>query len=83
MSESSEPKLTVDPFEWLTPAQVADWLHVSQPTLEFWRRSNVNKGPQFYKFGSLVRYHVKDVRRWAEARRSSRHEPAMPTNARN
>jgi hypothetical protein len=42
--------------------QVAKQLNVSVASLRRWRL--VNRGPQFIKVGSLVRYRPDDVERW-------------------
>ncbi len=61
--------------EWLTPKQVADYLHVSLHTLEKWRRTGVAKGPAFAKLSpTLVRYHRDHVKQWVMDRLKQREE---------
>jgi predicted DNA-binding transcriptional regulator AlpA len=45
-----------------TEEQVAKQLSVSVASLRRWRL--VNRGPQFIKVGSLVRYRLEEVERW-------------------
>jgi hypothetical protein len=45
-----------------TEEQVAKQLSVSVASLRRWRL--VNRGPQFIKVGSLVRYRPDDIERW-------------------
>jgi predicted DNA-binding transcriptional regulator AlpA len=45
-----------------TEEQVAKQLSISVASLRRWRL--VNRGPQFIKVGSLVRYRPDDIERW-------------------
>jgi predicted site-specific integrase-resolvase len=51
----------------LSSADVAEWLDVSERTLEFWRY--VGKGPAYVKVGKRVRYRPADVEAFLEANR--------------
>jgi len=49
----------------MTEADVADRLHVSLASLRRWRLEQ--RGPQFIKVGSLVRYRPEDLETWLAA----------------
>ena len=49
----------------LTEGDVAQRLHVSLASVRRWRLEQ--RGPQFIKVGSLVRYRPEDVDRWLAA----------------
>ena len=49
----------------LTEAEVSKQLRVSLAALRKWRV--MNRGPQFLKIGSLVRYRQGDIDRWLES----------------
>lgn len=50
----------------LTPKEAAEYLKVSEKTLEGWRRADV--GPKFYRLGShRVRYFKSDIESWLRA----------------
>jgi predicted DNA-binding transcriptional regulator AlpA len=49
----------------LTESDVAKQLRVSLAALRKWRV--LNRGPQFLKIGSLVRYRQADIDRWLES----------------
>lgn len=51
---------------YMTRRQVASYLAVSEKWLA---QSGRSIGPQFYKFGSLCRYLVSDVKNWASQQR--------------
>ena len=57
----------------LTEVEIADFLKLSTRTLQAWR---VKKdGPPFIRVGRAIRYRLRDVVRWIEAR-----TVAPPTN---
>jgi hypothetical protein len=47
---------------FFTEMEVSKRTHISLGTLRRWRLEN--KGPKFYKFGSLVRYGEDDLTQW-------------------
>jgi hypothetical protein len=49
----------------LTETEVAKQLRVSLAALRKWRV--LNRGPQFLKIGSLVRYRQADINLWLES----------------
>ncbi len=49
----------------LTETEVAKQLRVSLAALRKWRV--LNRGPQFLKVGSLVRYRQADINQWLES----------------
>ena len=49
----------------LTEGEVAERLNVSLASVRRWRLEQ--RGPQFIKVGSLVRYRVEDLERWLAA----------------
>lgn len=52
-----------------TPRQAAEYIGMSDSTLRGWRAKG--KGPRFYRVSErLIRYRVKDVDAWIEARMS-------------
>lgn len=59
---------TTDPA-FLNERQVAEMLCQSVRTIQKWRTTG--GGPEFFKLGRSVRYHIGDVTAWAEARRVS------------
>ena len=52
---------------YMTTPQVAAYLGLSPRTLESYRTRGM--GPAFHVFGSVVRYLLSDVMKWAAARR--------------
>ena len=62
---------------FLTPREASDLLGLSAERLSGYRRRR--QGPDYYKFGRLVRYRLQDLLEWAEARRSpcAKAEPAV------
>lgn len=52
--------------EFLTQAEAAEELNLSERTLERWRIEG--KGPRFHRFGRLVRYGRRDLKRYVLAR---------------
>ncbi|MHB1938786.1 MAG: helix-turn-helix transcriptional regulator [Acidobacteriaceae bacterium] len=50
---------------FLTESEVAERTHISLATLRRWRLEN--RGPKYYKFGSLVRYAEEELVRWEKA----------------
>ena len=49
----------------LTESDVAERLHVSLASVRRWRLEQ--RGPQFIKLGSLVRYRLEDLEVWLAA----------------
>lgn len=53
---------------YLTPAEVADMLHLKEPTLEKWRMEE--RGPPFIRLGrggrARVLYKLEDVVAWVD-----------------
>ena len=49
----------------LTETEVAKQLRVSLAALRKWRV--LNRGPQFLKIGSLVRYRQADINQWLDS----------------
>jgi len=68
----------------LTETEVAKQLRVSLAALRKWRV--LNRGPQFLKIGSLVRYRQADINQWLESvpagRGAQDSEGAMQRSAR-
>lgn len=61
-SNSDSP---ISPIEkLLTQSDVAEWLQVTNRTLERWR--DVRKGPKYRKIGGAVRYVRQDVQDWID-----------------
>jgi excisionase family DNA binding protein len=57
----------------LTPREAADYLKVSEKTLEDWRRTG--KGPAFYRLGPCrVRYSLASVDQWLQSTSVSKQE---------
>ncbi len=55
----------VEPVEYMTPKQTAEYLDVSLDALQEWR--NERRGPKFIQSSSrFVRYRRADVDAWAE-----------------
>ena len=50
---------------FLTECEVSERTHISLATLRRWRLEN--RGPKYFKFGSLVRYGEEELTRWAQA----------------
>ena len=66
--------------QYLSPEQVATLLDVKVGTLAAWRCRG--EGPDFFRFGTLIRYDRKAIDEWAAARRvatSPRSELTQPT----
>ncbi|MXQ07892.1 helix-turn-helix domain-containing protein [Alphaproteobacteria bacterium GH1-50] len=57
-----------DAVRWLTPEQAAEHLAVGVRTLEHWRTKG--GGPPFARQGRTVRYEVKRLDEWMNARGS-------------
>jgi|HubBroStandDraft_1064217.scaffolds.fasta_scaffold338407_1 excisionase family DNA binding protein len=51
---------------FFTEAEVAEHTQISLGTLRRWRLEN--KGPRYFKFGSLVRYPEDDLAAWESSR---------------
>jgi hypothetical protein len=62
-----------------TEEQVAKQLNVSVASLRRWRL--VNRGPQFIKVGSLVRYRLDDIERWLADLPTGGERPNTPMRA--
>jgi hypothetical protein len=62
---ASPPKETAAP-RYLTPDEAAEFLRMSPRTLE--KQRTLGGGPRFRKFGRMVRYTMRDLVTWAEAR---------------
>lgn len=58
---------------YLTPAEVADMLHLKEKTLEKWRMEE--RGPRFIRMGkggrARVVYDVTDVTAWMNSQKSA------------
>jgi excisionase family DNA binding protein len=52
-------------IRFLTESEVAERTQISLGTLRRWRLEN--KGPQYHKFGSLVRYAEDELTNWEDA----------------
>ena len=50
---------------FLTECEVSERTHISLATLRRWRLEN--RGPKYYKFGSLVLYGEEELTLWEEA----------------
>lgn len=50
--------------EWLSPAQLAEELHIPLATVYGWR--SMRKGPRGHKIGNHVRYSRADINTWLE-----------------
>ncbi len=59
---------------FLTEAEVAECTKISLGTLRRWRLEN--RGPHYYKFGSLVRYAEDELLLWQEAQPRGGDNPA-------
>jgi predicted DNA-binding transcriptional regulator AlpA len=54
----------------LTPVKAARYLGVSEPALRLWRAEG--RGPKYFRAGQkLIRYRVRDLNEWIEARLSA------------
>ncbi|HEY2757792.1 MAG TPA: helix-turn-helix domain-containing protein [Pseudolabrys sp.] len=60
------PALTATEDELVTEVEIADFLKLSTRTLQSWRINN--DGPPFVRVGRAIRYRLRDVIRWIEAR---------------
>src|SRR5207237_8740678 len=49
---------------FLTECEVSERTQISLATLRRWRLEN--RGPKYYKFGSLVRYGEEELTRWEQ-----------------
>jgi excisionase family DNA binding protein len=52
----------------LNERQAARYLGVSAGTLRLWRSEN--RSPRYFKAGKLIRFRVRDLNEWIEARLS-------------
>ena len=57
--------LAEDDDDLLTPAELREWLKVSESTMNQWRW--LNRGPRWIKVGRHVRYPRAAVREWLDA----------------
>jgi excisionase family DNA binding protein len=65
-NQRNETEVTVVMNErYLTEIQVAERTRISLATLRRWRLEN--RGPRFYKFGSLVRYDREELAQWEQS----------------
>jgi len=53
----------------LNERQAAKYLGVSAGTLRLWRSEN--RSPRYFRAGKLVRFRVRDLNEWIEARLSA------------
>lgn len=54
----------------LTPLKAAKFLGISEASLRLWRSEN--RGPRYFRAGEkLVRYRIRDLNEWVEARLSA------------
>ncbi len=67
MNRDASPHSNGDLDQHMVERDVADLICQSVRTLQKWRQTG--GGPQFFKFGSSVRYQRRDVVEWIEARR--------------
>lgn len=61
---------------FLTEREVSQRTHISLATLRRWRLEN--RGPKYYKFGSLVRYDEDELSCWEQAQPSGGEAVAEP-----
>ncbi|MBS1141560.1 MAG: Helix-turn-helix domain [Proteobacteria bacterium] len=63
----------------LTPKEAAEYLKVSEKTLEGWRCAEV--GPKYYRMGHRrVRYFMSDITSWLRAEGPKRTKLGIPTD---
>lgn len=63
----------------LTPKEAAEYLKVSEKTLEGWRCAEV--GPKYYRMGQRrVRYFMSDITSWLRAEAPKRTKLGIPTD---
>lgn len=70
--------------QYLNESEVAERTHISLATLRRWRLEN--RGPKFYKFGSLVRYDKEELAQWERAQPNGGEKPNerfMPKSVRS
>jgi excisionase family DNA binding protein len=58
--------------ELLSPAALAEWLHVPVATVYAWRSKG--EGPRGHRVGKHVRYRLRDVEAWLREREDERPE---------
>ncbi len=61
---------------FLTECEVSERTHISLATLRRWRLEN--RGPKYYKFGSLVRYDEAELTCWERTQPSGGEDVAEP-----
>ncbi len=59
---------------FLTECEVSERTNISLATLRRWRLEN--RGPKYYKFGSLVRYGEEELTLWEQAQPSGGEDAA-------
>ncbi|MCX5747514.1 MAG: helix-turn-helix domain-containing protein [Proteobacteria bacterium] len=67
MTHVTDEAQNVDDDPILDTRGAAEHLKLSTVTLHQWRL--VGKGPAFYRFGRQIRYRLRDIRSYMEARR--------------
>ena len=79
-NQQTQPDTTGLPQRPMSRAEVADWLGVSQRTLERWATDG--GGPPFRRVGGRVRYSPLALWRWWQAQEeveaTSQYEPEFP-----
>lgn len=53
--------------KYLSPEEVEEVLGIKEKTLANWRTQG--RGPQFYKFGKVIRYALDDLQKWIQIHR--------------
>jgi hypothetical protein len=61
---------------YLTESEVSERTHIRLATLRRWRLGN--RGPKYYKFGSLVRYGEEELTCWEQAQPSDGEDATEP-----
>lgn len=57
--------------ELLTPAEVAEWIHVKVGTLAAWRTERPRRGPKHQPIGKRIFYRASDVQAWLDEQRDA------------
>lgn len=68
------PKPELDPDALMTEVEAADFLKLSERTLQDWRSKK--RGPPFVKAGRAVRYRRRDLIAWSDQNLSNSHTHA-------
>ncbi len=66
---------------FLTESEVSERTHISLATLRRWRLEN--RGPKYYKFGSLVRYGEEELAQWGRTQPSGGENATEPIKAKS